>query len=502
MLRPAFAQALSSKRAHTGDIQPLNDLTAVRNFIGSKGLTTLFDLPFGPLFLGMLYFIHPVLFGTTLFGIILLLSIVALNQAATRRSGKYALEKSTQSNLLAQAFVRNADTLRSMGMTRNAIENWGFQFTQALQANCRTTAINACFGGFSRSVRMILQLAILGTGAWLVLQGKMTAGMIFASSIISGRALQPLDMLIGGWRQTVDAFSAMTRLQGMLYKHNASSRRKTSLPQPSGAIQAQDLSFFAPLAKPGSDPIIKRVNFRIESGESVALIGPSRAGKSTLLRLLVGATDGYEGSVLYDFAEISTWDREQLGRHVGYLAQEVQLFPGTIAQNIARFEPDADDERIIEAARKAHAHEMVAALAEGYQTRIGLTGYALSGGERQRIGLARAFYGNPTILMLDEPNANLDYEGEIALEKALQEAKARRTTIIIVTHRLSIAGKCDRVMMLRNGKIDAFGPSAEILQMLSGENSGLPISTIQDMQTSYAASGSFRQFGEAPRANG
>jgi ATP-binding cassette subfamily C protein len=462
----AFAASLASSRAAIGDIQPLGDLSTVRNFIGSKPLTNLFDLPFVPLFIVLLYFVHPVLCWVTLAGVALLFIVMFLNQAATR-SRRGNTEKAVRANLLAQAFVRNADTLRSMGMTRNAIEKWGEGFGDLLDVSQRTSALNSAFGGFSRSLRMLLQLAILGVGAWLVLQGEMTAGMIFASSIISGRALQPLDLLIGGWRPAMDARAAYGRLKTVVAQEGSSEKKAIALPAPTGAIRVRDLNYLAPNAKPGSDPVIKRVSFDITAGEAVAIIGPSRAGKSTLLRLLVGAAEPTSGSIRFDNAELGTWDRDQIGRAVGYLAQDVQLFPGTIAENIARFEPDAADDRVIEAATRAHAHELIKAQADGYQTQIGVSAYALSGGERQRIGLARAFYGEPAFLFLDEPNANLDGEGEAALELAMKSAKAAGRTVVIVTHRLSIAASCDRVMLMRNGMIEAFGPSAEVLKKVA-----------------------------------
>lgn len=499
---PAFTVALRSEESYSRDIQPLNDLAVLRNFISSRVFITLFDLPFAPIFLIMLFFVHPMLLWIALIGISLLLIVVMVNQTAIRFSGRSGQDKNFYSNLLAQAFIRNADTLKSMGMIKSSIENWGSHFSEALRENGILASINSCFGGISRSLRMILQLAILGMGAFLVLRGEMTAGMIFASSIIAGRALQPLDMLIGGWRQTVEAYNSVSRLREVYRKYKTSRRNSTTLPEPSGAICVADLMYYAPHTKPGSQPILRRLNFRIGAGEAIAIIGPSRAGKSTLLRLLVGAETPSSGAVRYDNAEIATWDSEQLGRHIGYLAQDVQLFPGTISQNIARFDLNANDEQIIEAAKRAHSHELITSQPDGYQTRIGLTGHALSGGEKQRIGLARAFYGNPRILVLDEPNANLDSDGEIALAESLREAKSNGTTIIIVTHRISIARDCDRVMILRNGSIDTFGPAAEVLRKLAGKQADSTAFSTQNLQTSYTVSGALRQHGITQRSVG
>ncbi|WP_258602692.1 type I secretion system permease/ATPase [Mesorhizobium sp. AR10] len=458
----AFRASLSGPRADTGDIQPLRDLATVRAFVGSRGLMTLFDLPFAPFFVVLLGFIHPALFWLTLGGAVIMIILVLLNQLINGKNAAAASEQSVRANLAAQAFARNADTLKAMGMSRNATEVWGRSFGSALNVQDRSAAVNAVFSGISRSTRMLLQLAILGVGASLVLASEMTAGMIFATSIISGRALQPLDQLIGGWRQTVDARRAWQRLQRSL-PEGGHEAQKLQLPTPTGKLAARDLIFVPPGSPPGTEPIIKRLNFEIGAGEEIAIVGPSRAGKSTLARLLVGAIQPSSGLVQVDGADLRTWDQDQLGRSVGYLAQDVQLLPGTIAENISRFDPAATDEAIVAAARHAQVHELILSQRDGYQTQIGSANAALSGGERQRIGLARAFYGNPRILVLDEPNANLDRDGETALEHALEQAHGDGTTVVIITHRMSIAAACNRVLRLRNGAIEAFGPSADIL---------------------------------------
>lgn len=315
---------------------------------------------------------------------------------------------------------------------------------------------------------MLLQRAILGLGAWLVLQGKMTAGMIFASSMISGRALQPLDQLIGGWRQTIDARLAWLRLKKAVPEHAEKAPAKIQLPAPSGRLTVRDLVYIPPGSAPGAEPIIKRMNFEIRASETIAIIGPSRAGKSTLARLLVGAIYPSSGTIEMDGADLRTWDEAQLGRSVGYLAQDIQLLPGTIAQNLARFDPNATDDAVVDAATRAQAHELILAQRDGYQTPVGASNGALSGGERQRVGLARAFYGNRGILILDEPNANLDQEGEQALARALGEARLAGTTAVVVTHRLSLAATCDRALLLRNGVSEMLGPSTEVLKQLNG----------------------------------
>lgn len=463
-----FAVSLGARYA--GGLSPLRDLASVCAFIRSRGVAVVFDLPFAPVFFALLYLIHPVLFWVTVAGAALLLFLVVANQLAIGRNDAFSAERSALASQAEQAFARNAETLRAMGMVENAARVWGGYVAAALTFHDRSSSANAIFSGASRALRMILQLAILGTGAWLVLKGQMTAGMIFASSLVSSRALQPLDQLIGAWRQIADARRAWKRLEAALAARPAEAR-KLILPDPTGAISVQDVFFMAPNAQPGTEPILKRLNFQIGAGEALAIVGPSGAGKSTLARLLVGAAQPTGGAVRIDGADLRTWDESLLGKHLGYLAQEVELFPGSIAQNVARFDPDADDASIIEAARRAEAHELILAQRDGYQTLIGPSDRTLSGGERQRIGLARAFYGKPKILVLDEPSAHLDGAGEAALEAVLAAVKAAGVTTIVITHRPSIAASCDRVMLLRGGVIEAFGPSGEVLRQ-SGASTG------------------------------
>jgi PrtD family type I secretion system ABC transporter len=459
-----FRTSTLGPRAESGDIQPLRDLATVRSFAASKGLATLFDLPFVLPFMLLLAFIHPALGLLTLAGAAIMILLVVLTQLTTGRSSAKATEQMAKAQLSAQAFARNAETVRAMGMGQNLTETWGQGFAHALDLQDRSAGGSAVSAAISRVLRMLLQLSVLGLGAWLVLQEEMTAGMIFAASLISGRAVQPLDQLIAGWRQTIDAKRAWQRLK--VATSLPQDAPKIRLPAPAGRMRAKDLVYMPPGAPSGREPIIRRVSFEIQPGEAVAIIGPSQAGKSTLAKLLVGAIQPSAGSVELDGANLRTWDEEQLGGHTGYLSQEVQLLPGTIAQNVARFDPATSDAAVVEAAQRAQAHELILSQPDGYQTRVEMAG--LSGGERQRIGLARAFYGDPKILVLDEPNSNLDQEGEAALARALAVARQSGTTVIVITHRLSLAADCDRVMVLRAGIIEAFGPSGNVLKQVTG----------------------------------
>ncbi|ESY81785.1 peptidase [Mesorhizobium sp. LNHC221B00] len=468
----SFLAAMNGPRAGLGDVQALRDLATLRGFIASRTIFFLFDLPFGPIFVGLLYLIHPLLFLVTIVGAVLMVSIAVLNQVASSRPAKAAAENLSASMNSAQAFARNFETVRALGMVSNAIEIWGARFSGSLHASDGLARINAFYGGVSRTTRSTLQIAILGVGAYLVLHNEMTAGMIFASSMISARALQPLDQIIGSWRQIIDVKLAWKRLSGV--KSRSAPRQNVALPVPQGALSADQIIYYLPGSIDGALPLIKRLTFDVAAGESIAIIGPSQAGKSTLARLIVGAIEPRSGAIRIDGGDIRNWDSEELGRYIGYLPQDVELFPGTIAQNIVRFEPDAPDEKLVEAAQRAQVHELILGQRDGYSTVIGPTGVRLSGGERQRIGLARAFYGDPKILVLDEPNANLDSDGEAGLERAILQARSRRTTVLVITHRPSIAAKCDRVLMLRNGQVEIYGLTKDVLDRFAEQRGQAP----------------------------
>jgi PrtD family type I secretion system ABC transporter len=468
-LEPAYGAAAlmaasQSANASLGDVQPLRDLAAVRAFLSSKLLFALFDVPFAPLFLVVLYLIHPGICLLTIFGVVILALVTWLNQVGTERGSKEMMEKSIAAMLTAQAFARSAETVRAMGMERNAVERWGESQAESMRALDHVNGVNSFYGGLSRGLRLFLQIATLGLGAYYVLQNEMTGGMIFASSLISSKAMQPLDQLIGSWRQITETNAAWKRLKLSMAGVADRGKAVTELPDPKGDMLAENLVYHAPSALRGGEPLLKRLNFRIPAGSSVAVVGPSGAGKSTLARLLVGAIDPTMGSVRIDGADIKQWDRQKLGEHIGYLSQEADMLPGTVAENIARFTPGASDEDIVNAAKMASVHELILALPAGYNTLLGPGGLTLSGGQRQRIGLARAFFGKPSILVLDEPNANLDAEGDAALDRALQEARNSGATVIIITQRKAAAERADRIMIIRDGTIEDYGPKAVVAE--------------------------------------
>ena len=468
-LEPAlgsYALMASSQAANSqlGDVQPLRDLATVRAFMSSRLLFAIYDLPFAPIFLAVLYLIHPAICLLTIVGVIILSIVAWLNQSTTMASSKLFAEKSMAASITAQSFVRSSETIRAMGMGMNSLERWGASQAESLKALDRFNGLNSFYGALSRALRIFLQVATLGLGAYYVLQNEMTGGMIFASSLIAGRALQPLDQLIGGWRQIVDANTAWKRLKASLGAVVDRSRQVIDLPAPLGDIQGENLVYHAPNAQRNSEPLLKRLNFRIPAGSILAIVGPSGAGKSTLARLLVGAIEPTMGAVRLDGADIKQWDRQKLGRHIGYLAQEADMLPGTIAENISRFTPGVNDEEIVKAAKMANVHELILALPAGYNTVLGPTGFTLSGGQRQRIGLARAFFGNPRIIVLDEPNASLDADGDAALDRAMVEAKKAGATVVIVTQRKAVAERVDRIMIIRDGAIEDYGPKAAVAE--------------------------------------
>jgi PrtD family type I secretion system ABC transporter len=463
----ALLASMAGPRASLGDVQSIRDLHTVGGFVSGRALFAFLDLPFAPFFIGILYLIHPTLFWLTAGGAAVLAVVALANQWAGTGAAADAATRQMKATLAAQAFVRSAESLMAMGMSRNIIGAWGSDEALSLAAQDRVNVINALFAGLSRALRLGLQIAILGYGGYLVLAGEMTAGMIFAASLISGRGLQPIDQVIGGWKGFVEARKAWIRL--LAAARPAAAR--TDLPDPQGSVSFEAVIVFAPNADAAGragaqagEPLLKRISAAVPAGACVAVIGPSGAGKSTLMRTLIGAIEPRSGAVRIDGADIRNWDRDRLGRHIGYLSQEVELLPGTVAQNIARFDPDAPGEAIIRAAGRAQVHDLIQKLPNGYDTMIGPAGLRLSGGQRQRVGLARAFFGDPKILILDEPNANRDTEGDKALERALEMARANGITVLIVTQRRQIVEKADRIMVLRDGILEEYGLSEDVFQ--------------------------------------
>lgn len=446
-----------------GDVQPLRNLQAVRNIISSKVLFGVIDFPFSIIFIACLYLVHPSLFWLTVVGAIILMIVAIINLKLTEKSSG----EQSQANVIAyqqsEFFARNSDSIIAMGMMKDVVASWGNWNANGLIAADKSANRNSFFGGLSRTIRFGIQAAMLGYGAYLVQLGEMTAGMIFASSIISGRALQPIDMVINSWPQLSSGKRSWGKVKEFVSKTDQ-RKNYTQVEAPIGQLTAEGILQPNPV-DPKKPAILNRVSFNLAAGESVAVIGPSGSGKSTLARIIIGAFKPFAGDIRIDGNNISNWDPQDLGQHVGYLAQDVELLPGTIAQNISRFRPDAKDEDIRRAAEMAHVQDLIKKMPHGYDTPIGPGGLAVSGGEKQRIGLARAFFGDPKILVLDEPNSSLDRVGENALLRSLLEAKKNKITVFLVTQRDSVIKVVDNIMRMKDGQIVDYGPSEEVIKI-------------------------------------
>lgn len=438
--------------------QPLNDLTSLRQFLTGNGLFAFFDAPWVPIYLGVL-FLFNVWLGVfaTCAGIILLALAIA-NEKATKTLLAEANSEHIKAQDLANANLRNAEVLHAMGMLPGIMGRWAEKHHEFLAKQSRASDRGGTLTNTSKVLRMLFQSMILGLGALLVLEGEMTPGMMIAGSIIMGRALAPIDQMIGSWKGFVGARGAYDRLNDLLTQIPEEQRRM-SLPAPDGNLAVETMAAAPPGVRMAT---IRGINFEVPRGEHVGIIGPSAAGKSTLARVLLGIWPSQVGSVRLDGAEIQQFNRDELGPHVGYLPQDIELFEGTVSENIARF-GDVDADKVVKAARKAGVHEMILELPNGYDTYISATSGALSGGQRQRVGLARALYGDPVLVVLDEPNSNLDDAGEKALSNAIAQLKSEGTTLFVISHRTSVLKNMDKLMVMKDGQVGMFGPRDQVL---------------------------------------
>jgi ATP-binding cassette subfamily C protein len=468
---------LPSKVGHRKDgLQSLRDLDSVRSFLSSLGPTAFFDLPWLPLYIGICFLFHFWIGVTALVGAIILVGLTLLGEVLTREPTQTATNFAILRTNLAEASQRNCEVLTAMGMISRLQHVWGTANWQYMYSQRRASDIAGGLGSMVRSLRMMLQSGVLGVGAYLVIQQEATAGIIIAGSILTARALAPVDLAIANWRGFVAARQGWERLGKLLLLVPAKDE-PMPLPRPSNSVVVENAS----AAPPGQPKVVVQdATFALKSGNGLAVIGPSASGKSSLARLLVGVWQPVRGRICLDGASLDHWSYDALGRHIGYLPQDVELISGTIAQNISRFEQNADSSAIIAAAQAAGVHELVLSLPNGYQTEIGERGAALSAGQQQRIALARALYGDPFLVVLDEPNSNLDSEGEAALARAILGIRARGGIVVIVAHRPNTLASVDHVLVMHQGRIQAFGPKDEVLKKVLQRGPAAPLNVVAE----------------------
>ncbi len=441
--------------------QAVHDLTNLRQFLTGNALFALFDAPWTPIYIGVTFMVHPLLGLITLCGSITLFVLAYITNLATQKPLAEANQASIAAGAFANNHLRNAEVIEAMGMLPGLRARWFGQHRRVLSLQTLASDRAARISTVTRFVRVSLQSLILGAGALLVIDGSITAGMMIVCSILMGKALGPVELAIGTWKQLLSTRVAYERLDEML-KAAPPRGESVSLPAPKGALSLENVFATAP----GSQtPILKSLSFAVNAGEVVGIIGPSASGKSTLARVLVGVWQAKGGHVRLDGADVFLWNKDELGPHLGYLPQDIELFEGTIAENIARF-GEPNDEKVILAAQRALVHDMILRLPQGYDTRLGPDGASLSGGQKQRLGLARALYGDPALVVLDEPNSNLDDVGEVALVQSLKDLKTRGATVIVITHRMNVLSAVDKLLMINNGAMALYGPREDVLKAL------------------------------------
>jgi len=461
-LEQALVQATSSARR--AEMDRLRDVTELRNFFGGSGVRALFDAPWLPIYLFVIGLMHPLLGLAAGLGAAMLALLAVATERLTRDPTESALRQSRSVGRQAESLSRHAEPIVGMGMVASAVGAWRARHEALQDEQARLAALTSRLSALARIARQGVQMLVLGLGAWLVIDAGASPGIMVAATILLGRALQPVEQLIAGWKQLVDARGAWRRLSEP--DALAARERRLRMPVPVGRLAVERLVFGHDASSPA---LIKGLSFEIDAGDSLGVVGSSGSGKSTLARLLLGVWPPASGAVRLDEANIAHWNRSDLGLHLGYLPQDVSLVAGTVAQNIARLGP-VDDERVIEAAKMAQAHEMILRLPKGYETPVGEGGSGLSGGQRQRVGLARALYGQPRLVVLDEPDAHLDAEGEDALKGALRALKACGTTVVVVGHRAALMAQLDKIAVMKDGALQAIGPAGAMLARLQARN--------------------------------
>ncbi|HYI30433.1 MAG TPA: type I secretion system permease/ATPase [Bradyrhizobium sp.] len=465
-------------------LQPLRDLDSIRSFLSGLGPTALFDLPWLPIYLAICFMFHPYIGLAALVGAIILGIITMMTETMTREPTRAATTYAMARTSLAEASRRNAEVLTAMGMTSRIAAQWGEANTKYLASQRRASDVAGGFGSASKVLRMMLQSGVLAVGAYLVIYQQATAGIIIAGSILSARALAPVDLAIANWRGFVGARQGWQRLTDLLTLLPAQAEPMPLQP-PSNSITIENVG----VIPPGSEKaVVQDVSLSLKAGSGLGIIGPSGSGKSSLARLLVGVWRPARGRIRLDGAALDQWSPDSLGRHVGYLPQDVELLAGTVAQNIGRFSEPLDAKAVIAAATAAGVHDLIVGLPEGYETQVGESGAALSAGQAQRVALARALYGDPFLVVLDEPNSNLDAEGDEALGKAILGIRNRGGIVVVVAHRPSAIASVDMLLMMAHGRTQAFGPRDEVLARVLQRDNASASRSLKVVQEAGAAS--------------
>jgi PrtD family type I secretion system ABC transporter len=443
-------------------LRPVQDLDTVRQFLSGPGPAAIFDIPWLPLYLGIVFLFHPLLGVVGLAGAVVIIVLIGLNEMMSRGPAEDASGQAGRRSADVEIGQRNSEVVAAMGMQDALSDKWDAQNSEYLATQRRAADRTGVFGTTIKTIRFVLQSAILGVGAWLAIRQEITPGVMIAASIMTSRALAPIEQAVAQWRGFVASRQALRRLREVLQLAEAEKDRM-DLPLPSSRISVEKV-FCGPFGE--TMPFVQNVSMDLQAGDGLGVIGPSGSGKSTLARALVGASPPLKGVIRFDGAELGQWPSGRRGEFIGYLPQDLQLFDGTIADNIARFSPQANPDKIIEAATLADVHKLIVGLPEGYNTVIGRSGRLLSAGQRQRVALARALYGNPFLVVLDEPNSNLDAEGEGALTNAIKAMREKGSIVVVIAHRPSAIATVDKILCLKEGKQVGFGPKEEVLKQV------------------------------------
>ena len=461
VFRSSLRQGLTPLAATRPDA--VRDLDTIRQYVGGPGPLALFDLPWLPVYLAIVFLFHPALGWLATGGALVATVLLLVNERLSGRPTAEAAAAMAHRQSLGEDARANAEPVFAMGMLGDVTDRWQARSEALAAVQNRASDVGALYSSVTKSFRFLLQSAVLALGAYLVIHGELSAGLMIAASIVTSRALAPVEQVVAQWRGLAAARQALLRTETLLATRPAETRR-LSLPDPQHTLEVRQL---ATGPDPRLPPLVSSINFSLAAGEAMGVLGLSGSGKTSLARALVGIWPVMQGEVRLDGSELAHYDPIQLGRRTGYLPQNVGLFDGSVAENIARFRPDADSDSVLKAARLAGVHELITGLPDGYDTRIGARGAALSAGQRQRIGLARALYGDPFLLVLDEPNANLDFAGDNALTTALTAAKERGAVVIVIAHRPSAIAVCDKLIYLVNGRQSAFGSKEEVLRQVT-----------------------------------